>query len=209
MRYFTGTEWSSNFAEMPPAPKNGGGGRKVLVGGIAATALIVMIGVSGNDDDDASASSSTTTRSAAVATERVVAPVNTSTPVPPAGTAVRDGKFEFRVLGITQQPSIADDSGFLDETAQGVFYIATLSVTNIGDEARGYFGGNQKLIDTKGREYESASGTDYILNEEFSQDINPGNSIQVRVAFDVPPGTAVSALELHDSAFSGGAQVRV
>jgi hypothetical protein len=40
-------------------------------------------------------------------------------------------------------------------------------------------------------------------------EINPGNSIQVRVPFDVPPGTRASALELHDSMLSGGVSVRL
>jgi hypothetical protein len=38
-------------------------------------------------------------------------------------------------------------------------------------------------------------------------DINPGNSIQVQAAFDVPPGTQPAELEVHDSMFSGGAKV--
>jgi len=40
-------------------------------------------------------------------------------------------------------------------------------------------------------------------------DINPGNSIQVKVAFDGPPGTPTEGevLELHDSILSGGVQV--
>ena len=39
-------------------------------------------------------------------------------------------------------------------------------------------------------------------------DINPGNSIQVKVAFDVPPGTPTegAVLEMHDSTLSGGVQ---
>jgi hypothetical protein len=212
MRYFDGLEWTSQYTQLPPPPqppKSGGGGRKALIGGLAAVAFIVMVNVSGNDDKTDS-TTSTTTRSASVATSRVT-PVNTTTtkPIPPPGSAVRDGKFEFRVLGITQQETITDDSGYLSETAQGVYYVVTLSVTNIGDEARSYYGGNQKLIDASGREYEADSAVDYYLNEDFSTDINPGNSIQVKVAFDVPPGTAQSMLELHDSMFSGGAKVRL
>ncbi len=38
-------------------------------------------------------------------------------------------------------------------------------------------------------------------------DINPGNYIQVKTAFDVPPGTKSAELEVHDSMFSGGAKV--
>jgi len=39
--------------------------------------------------------------------------------------------------------------------------------------------------------------------------INPGNSIEGYVFFDVPKGTTVSKLELHDSMRSGGITVRL
>ena len=41
--------------------------------------------------------------------------------------------------------------------------------------------------------------------------VKPGNSIQVKVAFDVPPGTPTegAVLELHDSMLSGGAEVQL
>jgi hypothetical protein len=39
-------------------------------------------------------------------------------------------------------------------------------------------------------------------------EINPGNSINAVVSFDVPNGTtSVGSVELHDSAFSGGVKV--
>ena len=65
--------------------------------------------------------------------------------------------------------------------------ISNLGVTNIGNEAQSYFGTNQKLVDTSGREYEANSTADMWANKGTG-DINPGNSIQVQVAFDVPPG---------------------
>jgi hypothetical protein len=39
--------------------------------------------------------------------------------------------------------------------------------------------------------------------------MNPGFSAKVWILFDVPPGTPIAAVELHDSAFSGGARVQV
>jgi len=92
--------------------------------------------------------------------------------------------------------------------AQGEFIIVNLSVANIGDEAQSYFGTNQKLIDRSGREYEANSSADFWGNKGTG-DINPGNSIQVQVAFDVPPGTQPAELELHDSMFSGGVKLRL
>ena len=89
-------------------------------------------------------------------------------------------------------------------SAQGEFIVVTLSVTNIGDVPQSYFGQNQKLIDTSGREYGANSAADMYMNDAGFGDINPGNAIQVRVAFDVPPRTSPAELELHDSMFSGG-----
>lgn len=95
--------------------------------------------------------------------------------------------------------------------AQGEFIIVTLSVQNIGDVPQSYFGDNQKLIDTAGRQYGADSEASLWMNDEgaIMSDINPGNSIQVRAAFDVPPGTVPAELELHDSMFSGGVSVRL
>lgn len=130
----------------------------------------------------------------------------------PAGSAVRDGKFEVQVLDIAKarQASSPDGNQFMIAKAQGEFIILTLNVKNIGDEQQSFFTDNQKLIDANGKEYGSSSEADMYLNSggagSFTE-INPGNSIQVRVAFDVPTGTVPKALEVHDSMLSGGSVV--
>lgn len=109
------------------------------------------------------------------------------------------------------RPTQAGDlsNPYMIANAQGEFIILTLSVRNIGDKPQSYFGSNQKLIDTSGREYGVDSSADMWMNDEgaLMADINPGNSIQVKTAFDVPPGTKSAELEFHDSMFSGGAKV--
>jgi hypothetical protein len=122
---------------------------------------------------------------------------------------VRDGKFEFQVLGMTRAAQAGDLSNqFEIIDAQGEFIIVTMSVKNIGDEARSFSGTNQKLIDSAGREYSANSGADMWMNKGTGE-INPGNQIQVTAAFDVPPGTVPVELEAHDSMFSGGTKVRL
>ena len=122
-----------------------------------------------------------------------------------SGSAVHDGKFEFRVVGVSRAATVSDPTGnpFMTVTAQGEFVVVTLSVSNIGNVPQSYFGQNQKLIDASGREYGANSEADTYMNDAAFGDINPGNSIQVRVAFDVPPGTSPAELELHDSMFVG------
>lgn len=86
-----------------------------------------------------------------------------------------------------------------------------MSVKNIGNEPQNYFGQNRELIDSSGREYGVSSEANMYMNTDVSVmgEINPGNSIQVKVPFDVPPAITASGLELHDSIFSGGVSVRL
>jgi hypothetical protein len=175
--------------------------------------LLFAIGKCGSSDDKTSSSSSNSSRTSsrpAAAPSASAAPAAPATPTAaPAGSPVRDGKFEFRVVSMTRAAQAGDLSNqFEIVDAQGEFIILTLSVANIGDQAQTYFGTNQKLVDTSGREYEANSAADMWANKGTG-DINPGNSIQVQVAFDVPPGTQPAELEVHDSMFSGGAKVRL
>jgi hypothetical protein len=71
---------------------------------------------------------------------------------------------------------------------------------------------NQKLIDSAGRQYASDSSAAVFnpSNMVTVMDMNPGFTIDdVKVPFDVPPGTPITAVEVHDSAFSGGTRVTV
>lgn len=218
LRYFDGQQWTSNYSPLPPPPKRGAGGAgKIILGVIGALVLLVIIGNAVGGDDESRTSSSTTTSRSAFSSDRTASapstsarPTATTPTAAPAGSPVRDGKFEFRVLNVVQQDTVSDPTGnpYMTKEAQGVFYVLTLSVTNIGNEARGYYGANQKLIDASNREFTADSAADMYMNEHIG-DINPGNSIQVKVAFDVPPGTVPAMLEVHDSMFSGGAKVRL
>jgi hypothetical protein len=67
------------------------------------------------------------------------------------------------------------------------------------------------LVDATGREYpaiamvsESAPKT-----ETTTLDFSPGVTLKVRVRFDGPRQTHLTAIELHDSASSAGARVSV
>lgn len=209
--YWDGSAWAAPQAATATKQKSSGKTALVVVGVIA---ILFAMGKCGSSDDDSasstSSSSSTTSRPLAAVPSRAET-VSTPTAAP-AGSAVRDGKFEFRVLDVTRAAQAGDLSNpYMIAEAQGEFIIVTLSVRNIGDEAQSYFGTNQKLLDSAGRQYESDSEASMWMNEEggIMSDINPGNSIQVRAAFDVPPGTQPAELELHDSMFSGGVSVRL
>jgi Domain of unknown function (DUF4352) len=74
-----------------------------------------------------------------------------------AGTAVRDGKFEFRVTGIQHAKQAGDlTNEFETVTAQGEFIIVSMTVTNIGNAQSSFEDEAQKLIDASGHQYDSS-----------------------------------------------------
>ncbi|WP_280439721.1 DUF4352 domain-containing protein [Nocardia cyriacigeorgica] len=125
----------------------------------------------------------------------------------PAGASVRDGKFEFTVTAVDPPISTIGDNPYMQKTAQGEYILVHVTVTNIGDRPQTYFSSNQKLFDDQGRRYENDTMAELNVNEHLSTPINPGNSVDVTIVFDVPVGTVPAALQLHDSMFSGGAKV--
>lgn len=207
--YWDGRGWAGPQAPATTTKKSNNGRIALIVAAILV--VLFAIGKCGSDDSDSSSSSrsSSTSRSASAPVIQTTASAKPTPTAAPAGSAVRDGKFEFQVIDMTRAKQAGNlGNHFMIVDAQGEFIILTLSVTNIGDRAQSYFGTNQKLIDTAGRQYEANSTADMWMNEGTGE-INPGNSIQVRAAFDVPPGIQPAELEVHDSVFSGGTSVRL
>jgi hypothetical protein len=206
--YWDGQGWVAPQGPVATAPKKSNGGKVVLIA-VGIIVVLFAIGKCGSSDDKSSNSSSSSSKTSSPFAASG-APSTQSTPTAaPAGSSVRDGKFEFQVLGMSRAAQAGDLSNqFEIVDAQGEFIIVTMSVRNIGEEARSFSATNQKLIDSAGREYSANSGADMWMNKGTGE-INPGNQIQVTAAFDVPPGTVPAELEVHDSMFSGGTKVRL
>jgi len=183
---------------------------KILIG-ICAVLLLANFSSLANDGGTKSPTSSV------VATESV--PTST-TPDRAAldkaaaaqlGQTVRDGEFAFTVTAVTCGIAQVGTDVYLTQKAQGQYCRVSLNVENIGDQAQTMFARNQYLFDTKGRRF-PADATANMYDDSTKlmfEGINPGNSIQGYFFFDVPRGTTVSKLELHDSMLSGGITVRL
>ncbi|MGB7239949.1 MAG: DUF4352 domain-containing protein [Rhodococcus sp. (in: high G+C Gram-positive bacteria)] len=65
------------------------------------------------------------------------------------------------------------------------------------------------LYDAQGREFENDAMAAINLEAEtaIGGDINPGLSQNVTIVFDVPLDAVPATLEVHDSMFSGGAEI--
>jgi len=127
---------------------------------------------------------------------------------PGIGQPAADGKFNFVVNGVDcSQTEIGDQ--YLSTTAQGQFCIVDVTITNIGSKAQSFFGDNATLFNAQDQEFSADTEAAIYLDDSSSlyEEINPGNTLNSKVVFDVPAGTTPTAIELHDSAFSGGVTV--
>jgi len=125
--------------------------------------------------------------------------------------AVRDGKFEFTVTGVDcSKTTLGSDP--VSTKAQGVFCLASVNVKNIGNEAQTLDSMGQYGYDAQGKKYSTdtqaaiylPNGGDALFNQ-----LNPGSSVDGTLIYDVPTGTTLTKLELHDSALSGGVTVNL
>ena len=85
-----------------------------------------------------------------------------------------------------------------------------MTVKNISDKAYGFSPSDQKLLDAQGREFEPSTSAQIALGGSdipVWDNINPGNTVIAKVVFDMPKDAVPTAIELHDSMFSGGAKV--
>lgn len=136
-------------------------------------------------------------------------PGGTATQVAGIGDPVRDGKFQFVINKVTHAKRVGNR--YLGQTAQGEYTILHVTVTNIGSVAQNLDDSAQFVYDARGRKFSADSTADIYINGSsnsvFFNQINPGNSVRGKVAFDLPKGDTAVKAELHDSAFSGGVPV--
>jgi hypothetical protein len=124
------------------------------------------------------------------------------------GQPAADGKFSFVVNGVDCSATEIGDQYF-GTTAQGQFCIVDVTISNVGDEPQSFFGENATLFNGQGQKFSAdTEAAIYLENaDSLYEEINPGNSLNSKVVFDVPAGMVPSAVELHDSMFSGGVTI--
>lgn len=125
------------------------------------------------------------------------------------GQPVRDGKFEFTVTKVQCGVDHVGDT-LLSKKPQGQYCLISVRVTNIGTEARTLAADNQHAYNSAGAKYDADSAAAIYLDDAgraLYESINPGNSVDGTVIFDIPKGGTLVRLELHDSALSGGVAV--
>lgn len=128
------------------------------------------------------------------------------------GEAARDGKFEFTVTAFTCGKTSVGTNPYLTKEAQGQFCLLDVTVKNIGTEAQTFDSSSQYLFDASGSKLSADGSASLYANPEgstFLNQINPGNTVNGTVVFDVAKEVTPVSAELHDSAFSGGVKVNL
>jgi len=125
------------------------------------------------------------------------------------GKAAKDGKFEFTVTKMKcGVPSVGPaDFG---QKAQGEFCLINVTIKNVGTSAEVFVDSSQQALDGTGNTYSVDSGAAIYANEDsstFLEQINPGNTVKGALVFDVPKGTKLASVILHESMFSAGIKV--
>lgn len=179
--------------------------KKILLIGGGVIVVLVIIGIAFGDSGD-STSNNTGNSSKSESS-------NDSQPTTAGiGQPARDGKFEFVVKNIKCGKTSVGTGEFLTKKAQGQFCLLNVTVKNIGDEPQSLFADNQYLFNASGQKY-SADSTAMIYaapeNDTWYSEINPGNSVEGAIVFDIPKDQTPTLAELHDSAFSGGIEVNL
>jgi len=206
-------------APVPPKQRSWFVRHKVLTGLGAIVVLVVVISALGQSGGKTVADAQPPAQPSATTTATATTPAREPTTTPPTSaqpasqdaaisTPVRDGKFEFTVTKVeTGVKHVGND--ILGKDAQGQFVLVHLTVANIGTEAQYFFDSTQKLHDSAGRTFSADPTAGLYLDgsNSFLNQINPGNTVQGIVAFDVPADAVMTTAELHDSAFSGGVTV--
>lgn len=191
----------------PPGKKSWPARHKIITALLAVAAVIVITVIAVNaGGGGGTANTPTANQSSSAPASPSVSPSST---VAGIGTPVRDGKFEFVVTQVTHAKSVGGEFG---QTAQGEYTILHVSVKNIGNESQLLADSAQYVYDSSGRKYDADSAAGLYLNGNsnvFLQEINPGNTVQGQIAFDMPNGVQAVKAELHDSMFSGGVTVNL
>lgn len=170
-----------------------------IIGGFILLGIIVSAagGGSKSNSNTSNSSSSGSSSSAKAETAKIGQPAN-------------DGKFEFTVKSVECGKTSVGSNQYLTKTAQGQYCLLNVTVKNVGDQAQSLVSSNQYLLNASGQKY-SADDMATIYNApngtSWYNDINPGNSVEGAIVFDLPKDQSPATAELHDSAFSGGVKV--
>lgn len=209
------------YGELGVPQAADGGRRNLIIGFGAACAVllavlvaVVVYGVFLNNSDTISASPgpSSTSKSASPTTSSGSGWGNSTetesespTTASGSGPQASHGGLTFAVTGVETAPSVKYQDTPVEKVAQGEYLVVHLTVSNSGDTPGTYLATLQKL---------KADGTTYNIDEEATAylkgtwaGLDPGDTADIAIAFDVPPGSSAESLEVHGDQLGSGVEI--
>jgi hypothetical protein len=126
-------------------------------------------------------------------------------------TTGSDGGFAFSVSGVRCGVTTVGPEG-LTTRAKGQFCLVNVAVRNGAKDAVLLDPGAQQAIDATGHRYGVAEEAAVFLNDgtpTLMEGIPAGATVAGVLPFDVPAGTRLADVELHESVASGGVRVQL
>ncbi|WP_017583098.1 DUF4352 domain-containing protein [Nocardiopsis valliformis] len=119
------------------------------------------------------------------------------------------GDLAFTVTGV--EGGIAEASSVLDDyTADGQYVAVSITAENIGNEPTYFENNGQKLYDTEGRQFGHDTEATIAMDDgPMMGELNPGQSGDFTVVFDIPADAEFDHIELGDSLFGDGESATV
>lgn len=197
---------------MPQEPKkkklNWFAKHKIITGILAAIILISIGSAMGSSSDSNSPTASKTASKAATGSQPLA--------TPGLNQEADDGDFGFTVTAFQcGQATLAQpDNTDWTTTAQGQFCTMSLTIKNIKNAAQTFDDSSQYVFSYSGTQYSSSNDGTITANPSGSNcmmyaSINPGNTLNCVIAFDVPKDVTPAYAILHDSSASNGVKVNL
>ena len=124
---------------------------------------------------------------------------------------VRDGRFVFTVTAVRCGVSQVGDD-VLEVEPEGSFCLVDIAVKNGASTARSFDTTAQKAYDEDGDEFATDTQAEVFANggaRTFLDQLNPGGQVKGTLVFDVPDGSTLTAVVLHESLSTAGARIAV
>lgn len=223
LRYWNGDAGADHSApeavEAPAAKKSradwmvliGLGAAVVVIIGVVVAAVILAMRMDLGEPTVAAQTTSASASAPSAAPEVVGTTVigdegPTETQAGWPGLEVRDGNFAFVVGDVERVDAVAaPENPEVQKQAQGEFVIVHITVTNVSAEPQPFYVSFSTLSD--GATVYKSDDEAWLYLGNTVTDVVPGESLETAVVFDVPAGTDVESIQLHDSPSSPGVTV--
>jgi hypothetical protein len=204
-----------------PTGPSGEGPNKKLVAGILGGALAILIVIVvvitvvlvrrseptvTSQGTSPSASPTTSTDTSTESSSESPSPESPTPTPPPTGGEATDGDYTFSVAGTETGDTITSTvSDEVQTTADGMFYVVYVNVTNNGTAPATFVATFQQL---------SAAGTTFPLDDEATAFLNgtianvaPGDKVETPLVYDIPAGTQPDSILLRADPSTPGASL--